>query len=84
MEPHIVRNYANEVMRLGPKFILLRNLREGKQKRNGKIIGVEQPIFRKDYLSFFEDYELLSSDIETFGYKTVDNFQSELLLLKKK
>ena len=36
MEPHIVRNYAKEVMRLNPKFILLRNLREGKQKRNGE------------------------------------------------
>ena len=84
MEPHIVRNYAKEVMRLNPKFILLRNLREGKQKRNGKNVGVEQPIVKKDYLSFFGDYELLYSDIDTFGYKTVDNFHSELLLLKKK
>ena len=84
MEPHIVRNYAKEVMRLNPKFILLRNLREGKQKSDGKNVGVEQPIVKKDYLSFFGDYELLYSDIDTFGYKTVDNFHSELLLLKKK
>ena len=84
MEPHIVQNYAQKVTELSPKFILLRNLREGKQKKTGKKIGVQDLIFGEDYLSFFENYELLSSDTDTFGYKTSDNFHSELLLLKKK
>ena len=84
MEPHIVQNYAKKVVELNPKFILLRNLREGKQKKSGKYIGVRDPIFREDYLSFFESYELLASDTNTFGYKTSDNFHSELLMLKKK
>jgi len=84
MEPHIVHNYAKKVIELSPKFILLRNLREGKQKKTQKNIGVRDPIFREDYLTFFENYSLLSSDSDTFGYKTSDNFHSELLLLKKK
>ena len=84
MEPHIVHNYAKKVMELSPKFILLRNLREGKQKKTQKNIGVQDPIFKEDYLSFFENYGLLASDTDTFGYKTSDNFHSELLLLKKK
>ena len=84
MEPHIVKNYATKVIKLNPKFILLRNLREGKQKKTGKNVGVEQPIMREDYLDYFADYELLSSDIETFGYKTTDGFHSELLLFRRK
>ena len=84
MEPHIVHNYAKKVTELSPKFILLRNLREGKQKKTVENIGVEDPVFREDYISFFENYELFSSDIDTFGYKTSDNFHSELLLFKKK
>ena len=84
MEPFIVQNYAKKITELNPKFILLRNLKEGKQKKTGKNIGVRDPVFREDYLSFFESYELLASDTDTFGYKTSDNFHSELLLLKKK
>tara|TARA_B100001057_G_scaffold446226_1_gene484593 strand:- start:276 stop:1325 length:1050 start_codon:yes stop_codon:yes gene_type:complete len=83
MEPHIVSNYAKKVVELNPKYILLRNLREGKQKKVGKKVGVEKPIIREDYLSYFKNYELLSSDTDTFGYKTTDNFHSELLLFKK-
>ena len=42
MEPYIVKNYLNKVIELNPKFILMRNLREGKQiKRKGKI-GVKE------------------------------------------
>ena len=33
MEPHIVHNYAKKVIELSPKFILLRNLREGSRRR---------------------------------------------------
>ena len=84
MEPNIVHNYAKKVTTLSPKFLLLRNLREGKQKKVGENIGVEDPVFREDYLSFFENYRLISSDSDTYGYKTSDNFHSELLLLKKK
>ena len=84
MEPHIVKNYATEVIRLNPKFILLRNLREGKQKKTRENVGVEQPIMREDYLDYFADYKLLSSDTETFGYKTTDGFHSELLLFGRK
>ena len=34
MEAHVVRNYINLVQELQPKYVLLRNLREGKKKKN--------------------------------------------------
>jgi putative sugar O-methyltransferase len=85
MEPHIVKNYLNHVTRLSAKWILLRNIREGKNIRNEhNEAGVEIPIFSDDYINMLEDYELIDRNVIPFGYKTVDNFHSELLLLKHK
>jgi len=82
MEPHIVRNYLSHVTRLEARWILLRNMREGKQLRNNGMVGVETPIFGEDYIAMLPDYELVERNVIPFGYQTVDGFHSELLLLK--
>jgi hypothetical protein len=84
MEPHIVRNYLNHVARLGTRWILLRNIREGKQLRKNGNVGVDIPIFGDDYISMLPDYHLIERNVIPFGYKTVDGFNSELMLLKRK
>lgn len=86
MEPHIVNNYLNHIKRLNAKWILLRNMREGKQiKKTHDGVGVEIPIKKDDYLRMIEDkYSLVATSVFPFGYKTVDGFYSELLLFKRK
>ena len=84
MEPHIVRNYLNHVARLGTRWILLRNIREGKQLRKNGNVGVDIPIFGDDYISMLPDYHLIERKVIPFGYQTVDGFNSELMLLKRK
>jgi putative sugar O-methyltransferase len=84
MEPEIVKNYAYHIQRLNPNFLLLRNLREGKQKVNGNKLGVKNPIMGKDYLSFFDRYKVKELNAFPFGYRTVDGFNSELMLLERK
>ena len=84
MEPEIVENYAFHIQRLEPEFLLLRNLREGKQKKaNGKL-GVKKPILKDDYFFFFDNYKLKASNTIPFGHKTVDGFHSELMILERK
>jgi len=85
MEPEIVRNYLHHVTRLQAKWVLLRNMREGKQVRTANShVGVETPILRDDYVQMLPEYELVATNVWPFGYKTVDGFHSELLLLKRK
>lgn len=85
MEPHIVKNYLSHVARLGTQWILLRNMREGKQVRKaGSSVGVETPIMSDDYLAMLPDYELVERNVHPFGYRTVDGYHSELMLLKRK
>jgi putative sugar O-methyltransferase len=85
MEPHIVKNYCAHVSRLGAKWVLLRNLREGKQIRKSEGgPGVDEPIYFDDYIAMFPDYEFVGRNVLPFGFKTVDGFHSELLLLKRK
>jgi hypothetical protein len=84
MEPHIVKNYLGHVTRLGARWILLRNMREGKQLRKNDWVGVDTPILGDDYLAMLPAYELLERNVIPFGYQTVDGFHSELLLLKRK
>ncbi|CAM3894679.1 putative sugar O-methyltransferase [Rheinheimera salexigens] len=85
MEPHIVQNYLNHVDRLQTKWILLRNIKEGKQvKLNPEDLGVEQPILTDDYIDMLPNYQLVTRQVLPFGFKTVDNFHSELLLFKRK
>jgi hypothetical protein len=84
MEPDIVKNYLNIVSSLEPDVILLRNMKEGKQKATKATVGVISPIMSKDYGKFLPHYELVSSNIIPFGYTTMDDFNSELLLFKRK
>jgi len=84
MEPNIVKNYLNQVSRLKPKYILLRNLREGKQMRNKNSIGVKKPTKLKNYINFLRgNYELVKKNTIPYGFLTYDNFHSELYLFKK-
>jgi putative sugar O-methyltransferase len=81
MEPEVVQFYLAEGRRLGAKYVLLRNLREGKQKkRPGSKAGVETPVFGQDYDRFLPDYRLIATNVFPFGYRTVDGFHSELRL----
>jgi len=86
MEPKIVNNYLQQVDRLQAKYLLLRNLREGKQKAKGKnnSIGVLVPIKGEDYDSFLPNYQLVATNTVPFGYKTVDNFHSELRIYQRR
>ena len=85
MEPPVVRNYLDHARRLGARHILLRNLREGKQKRQpGGSVGVEIPVMGDDYAAMLPGYELIARNVFPFGYQTVDGFHSELQLLRRK
>jgi hypothetical protein len=85
MEPRIVGNYLSQVARLGARWVLLRNMREGKQKRvQMHLPGVETPILGEDYLDMLPSYELVERNVHPFGFRTVDGYHSELLLLRKK
>lgn len=83
MEPFVVSNYLQHIDRLKSKWILLRNMREGKQKKTSTSLGVEVPILSEDYLSMLGNYRLIARNVHPFGYETVDNFHSELLLLER-
>jgi len=83
MEPHIVKNYLDHVSRLGARWVLLRNMREGKQLRGSDWVGVETPILGDDYLAMLPGYALVERNVIPYGYQTVDGFHSELMLLKR-
>lgn len=84
MEPEIVQNYLNHIDRVEAKWVLLRNIREGKQSIKTHGFGVKDPIFTDDYGRMLPNYELVASNVRPFGLKTIDGFHSELLLLKRK
>ncbi|MEK8047671.1 putative sugar O-methyltransferase [Ideonella margarita] len=84
MEPHIVRNYLAQAMRLQARWVLLRNLREGKQKRvPGQRHGVDDPVTGDDYPDMLPGYDVVERATLPFGFKTVDGFHSELTLLRR-
>ncbi len=85
MEPHVVKNYLSHVARLDARWALLRNMREGKQIRKGNSrVGVDTPIMSDDYLEMLPGYQLVERNVLPFGYRTVDGYHSELLLLRSK
>jgi len=85
MEPLIVQNYLRHVDRLAAKYVLLRNLREGKQIKTDQIAhGVETPILGGDYDNFLKNYDLVETNVHPFGYRTVDGFHSELRLYRRR
>ena len=85
MEPEVVRFYLEQGHRLNARYVLLRNLREGKQKRSTQQpFGVCQPILGTDYDTYLADYNLIATNVQPFGYRTVDGFHSELRLYQRK
>ena len=63
MEPEVVNNYCKHIRKLNPEFILLRNIEEGKKKKDeNTIYGVEKPILADDYDAFFPEYDLVAVD----------------------
>ena len=82
MEPKVVENYLHHVTRLRPRWILLRNIREGKQRGAPGTVGVETPIVSNDYVEMLPNYRLKSRNVVPFGYQTVDGFHSELQLFE--
>ena len=58
-------------------------MREGKQVVSDGRIGVKKPIKSKDYLKMFANYQLIESSVLEYGFQTVDEFNSELMVLKK-
>ncbi|MCL1099829.1 putative sugar O-methyltransferase [Shewanella saliphila] len=85
MEPHIVENYLAEVSRLKSRYVLLRNLREGKQVAvNDSQTGVKKAIKSGDYDIFLPEYQLVAVNVLPFGYETIDGFNSELRLYERK
>ena len=85
MEPEIVENYLKHITRLNCKYVLLRNLREGKQlATSSNHVGVKKQTKAEDYDTFLPDYEILATNVHPFGYETIDGFHSELRLYKRK
>lgn len=85
MEPPVVANYLGLVSGLNPQWILLRNLKEGKQRRrNPDDVGVDDPILGDDYIAMLPAYQLVERGAMPFGYVTVDDFHSELLLFRRR
>ncbi len=85
MEPEVVQNYCNYIDTLEPKYILLRNMQEGKRKQSQEYqAGVKEPILGDDYNNFFPNYQLIASDSEVFGFVTEDGFHSQLRVYERK
>jgi putative sugar O-methyltransferase len=84
MEPDVVANYLYHVDRLKARWVLLRNMREGKQIQKEGHVGVKTPIRSDDYVQMLPNYQLVARNVHPFGYETVDGFHSELQLFKRK
>lgn len=84
MEPDVVKNYCKYIDRLEPKYILLRNMLEGKKKKSDEYsAGVTEPILGEDYNRFLPNYKLVASDSEVFGFITEDGFHSQLRIYQR-
>jgi putative sugar O-methyltransferase len=84
MEPDVVRNYLYHIDRLKTRWVLLRNMREGKQIKRDGHVGVMTPIRSDDYIDMLPGYQLVARNVLPYGFETVDGFHSELQLLKRK
>jgi putative sugar O-methyltransferase len=86
MEPPIVANYCTHISRLKTKWVLLRNMREGGKQllTESHPYGVKTPILSGDYKTMLPDYELVDTSVIPYGYETVDKYNSELQLFRRK
>ena len=83
MEPFIVKNYLSHVVRLNARWVMLRNLRQGKQLQTGNRNGVCVPITSEDYIEMLPSYDLIDINVIPFGYKTIDGFHSEIMIFRR-
>jgi len=83
MEPDVVKNYLYHIDRLKTRWILLRNMREGKQMKRDGQSGVTIPIKSDDYVQMLPGYQLIATNVLPYGYETVDGFHSELQLFRR-
>ncbi|MDQ7045234.1 MAG: putative sugar O-methyltransferase [Sulfurimonas sp.] len=84
MEPEVVQNYYKHISRLQAKYILQRNILEGKKKQSADApYGVTEPITGGNYDTFLPEYKLIATDSSIFGFKTEDNFHSQLRLYER-
>lgn len=85
MEPEVVADYLTHAARLNARYVLLRNLREGKQRRTEQNpVGVLRPILGSDYDAFLPGYRLVDTNVHPFGFRTIDGFHSELRLYQRR
>jgi putative sugar O-methyltransferase len=84
MEPDVVSNYCDYVDDLEPKYILLRNMLEGKRVQSTELLsGVKEPILGDDYNDFLPNYKLIAQDSEIYGFVTEDGFHSQLRIYER-
>jgi len=82
MEPNVVGNYINLVQGLQPDYVLFRNLREGKKKKNApEELGVNEPTTLDQMIQWFDRYRLAARDTISFGELKIDDFHSEIASL---
>jgi len=79
MEPPVVKNYSEIIRNLVRGYLLLRNSRSGRQiaKKVGEL-GVLQQTQTKDYIRYFEDFELVASDSCLYGNQTAEEVAGKL------
>lgn len=84
MEPKVIKNYFYYILKMQPKFILLRHIREGKQKLTlENEIGVLEPTTPIIYKDLLKNYQNIYSDAIPFGKVTHDHFHSDVLIFKR-
>lgn len=84
MEPVVVENYLRHVARLRPRWVLLRNLREGQKTLSAEnSVGVQEPVRGDFYAKNLPSYRLVAQDANVFGFKTADGFHSELSVFER-
>ena len=92
MEPEIVKNYLSIIQNLKPEYILLKNLKEGKNTKfksyqinrtySKKVLKPVKSILYFNQLRKL--YKLVKRDVYSFGEKKIDGYNSEILLFKKR
>lgn len=83
IEPDVVQGYLQQVARLESKYVLLRNIREGRElARHVGDLGMQQATVAEDYDRFLPDYDLVATNVYPYGFATVDGFHSELRLYR--
>jgi len=83
MEPEIIRNYLGHARRLNARYLLLRNIREGKRTKrhdHSDDFVVIEPVTTEFYIRECKQlgYKAISHNVIPYGRKTADGFHSEI------